>query len=312
MSSEPGFNLSSRLPIDGLLLSLLAPAITMTVVVIPFGFLFKFGQLGSLVEVVPAGSTANYYWVMFLYVPILATLGFATSMVWAGRVVATVWHIGSSDLDAAMLHPDGASPEQKLVTGPPPPIKPQRRSMGNSFKFETAVLKVMESEKRASVKAMAEEDIQLQEPEEDKGDATTLKPRLSVGDSFKLQSVARKVMEKSKVEASQKAKLALALVRRTSCVEFAQLLLLVVYILLALVTGNVAVPSNPLWDAAVLPWAIGCSVFGLVILCFYAFTLRNLRTTMVNIREGSTHSAPVHTLPLHSCALCALLATCTV
>ena len=84
----------------------------MMVLVMPAGFFFQFGSVGGLDAVVPSGTTANYYWVMLQYVPIIATLAFATSMVWAGRVVATVWSDPNlrSELENLVQEPSGGPP----------------------------------------------------------------------------------------------------------------------------------------------------------------------------------------------------------
>ena len=107
--AEPGFNLSSRVPIDGTLIALLLPSLAMTVFVIPVGYAFSYGNVGGLVSAVPAGATANFYWMMLDYVPIIATLAFATSMVWTGRVVAKVWRIGAEAEESTQLLRKGRS-----------------------------------------------------------------------------------------------------------------------------------------------------------------------------------------------------------
>ena len=91
MEQHNAFGLSSRVPVDGTLVTLLLPSCIASAMIIPSGLFTSFGTLGGLEKVVASGCTANFYWLSLTCVPIVTTLAFTTSMVWAARVVATTW-----------------------------------------------------------------------------------------------------------------------------------------------------------------------------------------------------------------------------
>ena len=83
---EPSFNLSNKVDVDGTLIALFLPSILITLACWPAGLWFYYD--GGLVERVPGGASANFYYTMLIYTPIMCTLGVATTMVGAGRIVA--------------------------------------------------------------------------------------------------------------------------------------------------------------------------------------------------------------------------------
>ena len=87
------FNLSAKVPIGGTLIALMLPSVFVTLLVVPAGYGFGFGSAGGMVKVVRAGETVNFYWMAITYLPIMVTLAFATSLVWAGRVVVGVYQL---------------------------------------------------------------------------------------------------------------------------------------------------------------------------------------------------------------------------
>ena len=251
--AEPGFNLSSRVPIDGTLIALLVPSLAMTVFVIPVGYAFSYGNVGGLVSAVPAGATANFYWMMLDYVPIIATLAFATSMVWTGRVVAKVWRIGAEAEESTQLLRKGRSSSA--------------RSMAQD--------KVLPAQPEQQESLMPQSPASLE--------AATPVRKASLGGLFRTAvSAQRAEAEHSREE---KTRLAIHLVKRMSAMEYAQWALLVAFVAAALVTGNIAQPERPLWGADMAAYVVFFVVFGCVLVVFAAFTLRNLRGTLVR-REG--------------------------
>ena len=80
------FNLSNKIDIDGTLIALFLPSILMAAAVLPGGLLLVY--TAGMASSVPGGSTVNFYYTMLIYCPIMCTLGLATTMVGAGRIVA--------------------------------------------------------------------------------------------------------------------------------------------------------------------------------------------------------------------------------
>ena len=112
--TDAGYNLSNRIPIDGTLISLLLPSFLVCLVAIPGGFytFTLYRPPDGEPVLVNSGMTANYYWLLLQYVPVIVTLTFATSMVYSGRVVATVWAEGTSDEAAMLLEHSGEQTEE--------------------------------------------------------------------------------------------------------------------------------------------------------------------------------------------------------
>ena len=234
--------------IDFTQLVLLIPATVVTSFVLPAAYLLEFKGFGALYETVPAGGTSNFYWAMIQYAPILITFAFSSSMVQTALVARTVWP--DKKFDASNEAPSSVKDQNSI------PSTPRVVTRGLTRKKSSGIFGL-------------------------------LSRRESSRDST-LRSNTEKLALQKFEESAELASRAKDMLNYPTKVELLQWFLLILYILLTLLAGVFANPTNPLWDrndqglAAVLGVA---SLFGVLIA---AATVRNARKSLLVRAEADT------------------------
>jgi len=272
-----------KIPIDGTLVALLVPSIFMVVIAVPAGFIFNF-RAGIGKGSVHAGTTNNFFWVLLQYLPIMMSLTFATSMVYAGRVVALLWSESGSELDEKMkkmtrpvdFNPQGKKPlpstskeeEEEGASGHASRVLPYIEPSTDQEPAPRPSLPASPSPPQVRRSSSASEDKKM----------STVRRTLS--------GWQKRVEKKKDADlAEERAKKAENNVARMSGFEMAQWAMLIIYFVEIILVGNIAEVEFPLWDASWMPYFIGMVVVGLIGVNTTRFTLKNLRQTVVR-REG--------------------------
>ena len=256
---EPSFNLSNKVDVDGTLIALFLPSILITLACWPAGLWFYYD--GGLVERVPGGASANFYYTMLIYTPIMCTLGVATTMVGAGRIVAKIWN-PLADLSTIQVGDEQAEDGPSEAA----PLQPIRRT----FTRSPSRLLSRSPSSRRSIGAGGGEDSP---------------PPSALGRWKVAFGMVAEQNATAKALAASKQNRAIRAVRRISRTEVLQWLLVFVFITSTLMVGNYSLPSRPLWDETMRPYLMGYAAMGTLGVVLLIFTVRNLKVSMVK-REG--------------------------